>query len=270
MMSKRALSRQAGFAAALLDPALPVPPGLGAGGSATAPRRFAVYRNNVVGGLVRALGERFPVTRRLVGEAFFAAMAREFVLAHPPRSPLMFTYGNGFPDFVETFPPSATLPYLADLARLEAARGHAYHAADIAPLGPDAFAAVAPKEVDRLRVGFHPAVQIIRSPYPIVSIWLAHRGNEEAPSIGSWTAECALVSRPERTVELRRLSAGTAAFLLALRARHTIEEAAVAALDTDPSFDMAEGILILMGVGLVIALNPRSRQRSRRQCAPPR
>lgn len=223
MTPVRASSRQGAFAAALLDPAQTVPPGLaGAAGSTAAARRFAVYRNNVFGSVIRALGERFPVTRRLVGEAFFAAMAREFVLAHPPRSPIMLDFGDSFPGFVETFPPVAALPYLADLARLEAARGRAYHAADIAPLGAEAFAAVAPTQVDRLRVRLHPAVRIIVSSCPIVSIWLAHRRDEEVPSIGSWTAECALVSRPERMVKLRRLSAGAAAFLLALQERHTI------------------------------------------------
>ncbi len=38
---------------------------------ATPARRFAVYRNNVAVGLIRALEARFPVTRRLVGDAFF-------------------------------------------------------------------------------------------------------------------------------------------------------------------------------------------------------
>lgn len=257
-MSLRLGSRQAGFAAALLAPAAPSPAGLSGRGAEAGPRRFAVYRNNVVAGLSRALGERFPVTRRLVGEEFFAAMAREFVLAHPPRSPLMFTYGDGFPEFIESFPPAALLPYLADLARLEAARGHAYHAADIAPVGPEAFAAVAPAAVDRLRVAFHPAVQIVTSPYPIISIWLAHRDDAEVQPIASWTGECALVSRPETTVELRRISRGAAAFLNTLQGRQTIEEAAVIALELEPSFDIAEGILILMGLGLVVAIDYRS------------
>ncbi|WP_439576550.1 HvfC/BufC N-terminal domain-containing protein [Elioraea sp.] len=270
MTPVRARSRQAGFATALLAPAVPCPRGLTALGGEAGPRRFSVYRNNVVAGLARALGERFPVTRRLVGQEFFAAMAREFALAHPPRSPIMLAYGDGFPDFVETFPPAAMLPYLADLARLEAARVRAYHAADILPVGPEAFAAVAPTDVDRLRVGLHPAVQLIPSSYPIISIWLAHRDDVEVQPIGSWAGECALVSRPERTVELRRLSAAMAAFLLAVQDRHTIEEAAVAGLGTDPAFDIAEGILVLMGLGLVVTLDPEPRQRRGYRCAPSR
>ena len=49
---------------------------------------------------------RFPAVERLVGEEFFAGMAREFVMAHPPRSPLLLTYGDEFPDFIAAFEPA--------------------------------------------------------------------------------------------------------------------------------------------------------------------
>ena len=55
----------------------------------SATRRFAVHRNNVVAGLVKALEARFPAAEKIVGKEFFAAMARAFVLERPPRSPLL-------------------------------------------------------------------------------------------------------------------------------------------------------------------------------------
>ncbi len=121
---------QASFATALLDAGKPVPEGVTSHTADRPARRFAVYRNNVVAGLVKALGTRFPALSRIVGEEFFNAMARVFVIAHPPRSPLLMTYGDDFPDFIADFEPAAELPYLADVARLEAARTRAYHAAD--------------------------------------------------------------------------------------------------------------------------------------------
>ena len=47
--------RQGAIAAALLDPALPVPLGLLGPAGEPSPRRFAVYRNNVVASLSRVL-----------------------------------------------------------------------------------------------------------------------------------------------------------------------------------------------------------------------
>ena len=59
---------QAGFAAALLDPAAPVPPGIVGPDRGPAPRRFAVYRNNVVSALANAVTGSFPAVKRIVGE----------------------------------------------------------------------------------------------------------------------------------------------------------------------------------------------------------
>ncbi len=68
------------FAAALLDAKRPIPQGITAPNAAVPTRRFAVHRNNVVAGLVKALQTRFPAVEKIVGEEFFAAMARAFVV----------------------------------------------------------------------------------------------------------------------------------------------------------------------------------------------
>src|SRR5690606_31278590 len=113
------------FSAALLDPARPVPDALVSHSAGIPERRFAVYRNNVTVGLINALATRFPAVQRIVGEEFFRDMARVYVRAHPPRSRLLMEYGDDFADFVAGFGPVAELEYLADVARLEAARTRA-------------------------------------------------------------------------------------------------------------------------------------------------
>ena len=79
------------FADALLSVATPVPSSLKGAAIRRADRRFAVYRNNVAVSLVEALGARFPVVKRLVGEEFFRAMAHAFVSREPPLSLLRNT-----------------------------------------------------------------------------------------------------------------------------------------------------------------------------------
>ena len=108
---------EASFARALLDAAAPVPDAVTAADAPTATRRFAVYRNNVVAGLANTLRSRFPATEKIVGEEFFAAMARAFVTEKPPRTPLLAAYGDEFPAFVAAFAPARELPYLADVAQ---------------------------------------------------------------------------------------------------------------------------------------------------------
>jgi hypothetical protein len=127
---------EAAFAAGLLNPAAPVPPHV----KGQAVRRYAVYRNNVTVGLVRALEANFPAIRRLLGEAYFAGLARAFAQAHPPRSPLLFHYGANFPAYLAAQDDLAAYPYLADVARLEQLWRRAYHAADAPTLAPEELA----------------------------------------------------------------------------------------------------------------------------------
>src|SRR5579872_1467679 len=95
--------RQRGFAAALLDAALPAPAGLVGPDGEPSAKRFAVYRNNVVVGLIEALKDAYPAVRRIVGEDFFRAMARAYAVREPPASPILLVYGAGFPDFIGGF-----------------------------------------------------------------------------------------------------------------------------------------------------------------------
>jgi hypothetical protein len=107
---------QKDFSAALLDAGRPVPDALTSHGARVPEKRFAVYRNNVVAGLVNALAARFPAVQRIVGEEFFRAMAQVYARAHPPRSRLLMQYGEDFAEFIEGFEPAAELVYLADVA----------------------------------------------------------------------------------------------------------------------------------------------------------
>ena len=187
---------QNAFARALLDPAHTVPAPIRGAARRRANRRFAVYCNNVVAGLVDALAQRFPVVCRLVGDEFFRAMARAYATARPPTSPLMMLYGETFPDFIDAFAPAAVLPYLGDVARLELARGRAYHAADAVPAGPQIFAGLPAEQLGHLRVRLHPSASIVTSAHPIVSIWQVNTDPDHAVPIAPWAAEPALVARP--------------------------------------------------------------------------
>jgi len=245
---------QESFATALLDADRPVP-GAVTSHTARIPRaRFAVYRNNVIVGLGEALCKQFPVVEKIVGEEFFAAMARVFVTEHPPRSPLLVRYGEVFPEFIGTFAPAAELPYLADVARLEVARTLAYHAADAAPLDPSHWQALDAGSLRDARITLQPSMQILRSQYPIVTIWAMNSGEAELRPIDHWRAEDALVLRPNLDVEVRVLPAGGAVFLAALAAGAPLAEAAASAKTDHPDFDLTANLAELIGVGLAINL----------------
>jgi len=239
------------FADALLNADRPVPRGVTAHNTAVPLRRFAVYRNNVVTGLAKVLKNRFPVVEKIVGEEFFAAMSRVFVTERPPRSPLLATYGDDFPAFIAAFEPARELLYLADVARLEAERTRSYHAADAAPLNAGGFAALDASDIAGVRFDIHPAVGIVRSSHPIVTIWAMNSGERELAPIEEWRGEDALIARPYLDVEVRALPPGGAAFLLALAGGRPLGDAAEAALADNRNFDLTGNIAGLVGSGLV-------------------
>lgn len=237
------------FAAALLDPEAPPPPGLATVGGAAPVKRFAVYRNNVVASLVAALGQGYPTVRKLVGEAFFDAMAGVFVRAHPPTTPMMMVYGERFPDWVRTFPPAASLPYLADVAALELARREAYHATDAPPLTADAFrqlsAGLTPEAVGSVRFERHPAARIVRSRYPIFRIWAKNNDIAETKA----AAGNVLIVRPAYTVSVWPLRSGEAAFFDAIFAGETLEASGARGGAADPTFDLGGALTTLLRSG---------------------
>jgi len=246
---------QDAFARALLDAAAPVPTAVRGAARRRADRRFAVYRNNVVAGLIDALAQRFPVVVRLVGDEFFRAMARVHVTTRPPDSPLMMLYGERFPDFIDGFAPAASVPYLGDIARIEIARGRAYHAADAAPIGPRIFASLPTERLGEARVQLHPSVSIVASAYPIVSIWQVNSDPDHAVPVAPWEAEAALVARPFADVEVRRLLPGAAAFLSCLACGGAMAEAVAAGTTAAAQFDLVESFALLIVSGAVTGID---------------
>jgi len=169
----------------------------------------------------------------------------------PPRSPILLLYGETFPRFLRTLGPEASIDYLADIGELEMARGRAYHAADAVALGREAFAALAPGQLDSLCVELHPSVSLLTSRFPIVSVWEANQTEEEGP-IERWRAEAALVARPFQDVEIWRLPPGGHAFLQALSDGANLATAAEAAMAKAADFDLAENLGILITANIVI------------------
>ncbi|RFU49723.1 DUF2063 domain-containing protein [Paraburkholderia sp. DHOC27] len=241
------------FAAALLDPMMPVPSGLVGPDRKPSERRFNVYRNNVVVGLVEALKAAFPVVARIVGDAFFAAMARIYVATEPPRSPVMLEYGATFPAFIDAFAPASSVPYLRDVARLERAWVEAYHAAEASTIDPASLAALDSNALIQVGFALHPSVRVVRSAFPTVRIWRMNLdGGEVTATDLSSGGENALVVRPKAEVEVRTVPDGAATFIRALAAGASIGDATTLALADEAGFDLAAVLRDLFAIKAIV------------------
>jgi hypothetical protein len=241
---------QQSFAATVLGLPAELPVGLRAATAARGESGLAVYRNNVMSGLIKVVAARFPVVRRLLGEESFLEWVRRFIAAEPPRSPLLLDYGDGFPQVLRRFGGDACIGHIADIADLEIARGKAYHAADAVSLPPQAFAAIPAERLAGLRLSLHPSVSLLQSRFPIVSLWHA---SQEAGDVvlQQWRPEAALIARPLLEVEVWNLPPGGFAFLTALSHGATMAEAAEAAVNTTSDFDLAVNLAVLIEARIV-------------------
>jgi hypothetical protein len=255
------MSLQPAFAAALLDPRAPTPPGLRAWNGSDPSPRFDVHRNNATTSLVRALADGFPVVRALVGDDFFHAMAREYVRAEPPRSPVLLEYGAGFAGFIAAFAPAASLPYLADVARLERARLEAFHAADAQPMDAAAFTPwlQAPEALMQRRAVLHPSLRLLPGSRCVLAAWHAHQPDGAADLSDALDAAAGegrqdlLVLRPRMEVQAWALPPGAVEALVALHAGDTVGGALSAAAG-EPGFELAAVVAALVQHGALVAL----------------
>ncbi|MGQ5522897.1 HvfC/BufC family peptide modification chaperone [Chitinimonas sp. PSY-7] len=205
-------------------------------------RGATAYANNTLFNRADALAEAYPVVLQLVGDEFFGGMARAYARLTPSLSGDMNVYGNSFPAFIASFEPAQDLPYLADAARLDWYCHLAYYAADCEMLRFDALAAVLGEQQAHLNFVLAPAVSLLRSPWPVASLWRAHQPLEQdaanafpSPDQGG---ELVLVWRNARNrVQVRRLLPAEFAFLNACQQALPLPEALERALDEDMEFD---------------------------------
>ncbi len=85
----------------------------------TSEELLQIYRNNFVIGTSEALAASYSKTFEMVGDEFFQAVARRFTLDNPPRQGNIINYGDGFAEFLQTLPQLESMPYIAELAKLE-------------------------------------------------------------------------------------------------------------------------------------------------------
>ncbi|MDN7876565.1 HvfC/BufC N-terminal domain-containing protein [Burkholderia aenigmatica] len=142
--------------------------------------RLSIYRNTATAVLMNAICLAFPAVRRLVGAACFEGAAARFVDASPPESAWLDEYGAAFSDFLDQLPEVASIPYLADVARLEWHVNRVLHATDTPALEVVRLTSLDEGALGALRLCPRPAVRLAHCAFPADVIWRAVLEQDES------------------------------------------------------------------------------------------
>ncbi len=220
-------------------------------------KRFNVYRNNVASSLRSAMAATYPVVEALVGAEFFAPMAQAYVADNIPSSPVLLEYGENFAKFLERFEPVRQLAYLPDVARVEWAFNESFHAKDAEPLTIQALSALDPQALNRVRFALHPSLRLIRSSWPVLSIWQAHQQDDPAAHMEKIAdprqSEAGFVVRPKLEVTATIVPVAAVEFLTGLSGGKTLTQAAEMITEAEQA-DMGAMLAALFDAGVVTGL----------------
>ena len=213
-----------------------------------------IYRNNCIGNLQGTLAAAYPVIEQIVGKEFFCMMMHKFIDQYPSHSGNLHLYGAELGDFISSFEPAHGLAYLTDVARLEWVCHRAYFAADAEVFDVARLARISAEQYEHLHLLIQPACQVIRSCYPVATIWHAHQPGmpDEFHIDLDSGAENALVSRNDDVVLVNVLPAAEADWLGRIQAGMPLGDATTATLERHASFNLQSTLLKLVEQNIVI------------------
>ena len=134
---------------------------------------------------------------------------------------------------------------MVDLRHADQAMRESYHAADSEPLSEAAFQRLLGQDLSGLRLRLAPSMRLVRSRWPVQSIWAANAEGGRSPQPG---AEAALILRPLFDPRPHRLTAADGAFVAGLMEGATLGQA----LDAAGAEVDLPGVLALLVSGRAI------------------
>ena len=221
--------------------------------AAGARKRLGVYANTVRVNHRSALSATYPVVERLVGPDFFSYAAESFARSYPSRSGNLDDYGVEFPDFLDSFAPAASLPYLPDVARLELLVDQLMVAEDDSRVRSVAAPLVAYDVRLDYTLNLTAGCRLLKSDYPIHRIWQVNQPGceDDGPVDLAEGGARLLVRRNGFAIEIVSLERAEFAFLSAFAAGLTLGAAVASALAVDPRFDAAQSLYRRLSDGAV-------------------
>ena len=165
---------------------------------------LAAYQGNASATAERVLAAAYPTVKAMLGDEALALLARQLWHHHPPTEGDLTAWGQALPDWLANLPEVQEWPYLPDGARLDWARHTAEQASDVL-FEPDSLALLGTQDPTHLRLELRPGLSVIRSDWPVVTLWQVHQADmldKLREALAAQQAETAVVWRPQWRAEV--------------------------------------------------------------------
>nr|WP_295774542.1 DNA-binding domain-containing protein [Rhodoferax sp.] len=186
--------------------------------------QFAVYLNAYRARLRGALRENFEVLPLVMGDETFDDLAKAYIDAHPSTHYSLRWFGHELAAFMAEQEDLVPHPAMVDLARMEWALRTAFDAPTVDALAPDALAKVGAEDWPGLRLGLHPAVQLLDMQWAIGPVWHALKAGQDDVPPPDALGHHLLVWRHGLHTQWRSLDTIEVTFVQSLQAGHTFGE----------------------------------------------
>ncbi|MCW5829989.1 MAG: putative DNA-binding domain-containing protein [Deltaproteobacteria bacterium] len=223
----------------------------------TPARRLDVYADGYPARMFDALAENYPSVRRVCGDQSFLSLAGRYARAHPSTHYNLGEAGRHLPDYLKGDALTADLPFLPDLAELDAACMQVFHASALPPLDPGRLQSASPDRLGGSRLVFQNATRLMESRWPVATI-------REMRDVPDEEFRVRVEDNPERCVVfrsgfsglVRRLEAAEFAALSALMTGSTVWGAIEAAATHEKEPPVGAWFGEWVSSGLVVDLTP--------------
>ncbi len=141
------------------------------------PERLSIYAEAYFGRIHESLGSDFPALARALGEERFMRVCADYLKEHPSRFADIGQVGRALPAFLA----KRERPWIAELARLEAAVIESFYSAESEPLDPARLEEIAPRDWPRARITLDPSARLLELSFPVDRVWASSTGKPRAP-----------------------------------------------------------------------------------------
>jgi len=215
-------------------------------------KRLAIHRRHYEASLAKAMLEKFPATRWLVGSAWLSDAARQYIREYPPQDPCIAAYGVTFPQYLAIRPGSSRLPYLQAFAALEWHLGKVSIAVDY-PAVPIEELAEKPTDVlPDAALALQPGTRYLFASWPVDELMRYFLTGSAPDQLEFELSDVWLEIRGARGgVRINRLEEGEFLFRRAISGGLSIGVAAERALESDAGFEPGRALAGIFAAGLV-------------------